>query len=128
MALTTPHMPLRRHTDPHPPLVTRESARAGATFRRGDACGKPAQRFAHPHAGCESVPRARSSAICHHAANELEELAAAGPAVFVILPPMNSESQPKLAPSRIDTMVGTMAFIGDMSLPSKIRPAMLAKP
>ena len=128
MVLTAPRILLGRRTALHLLQVTRKPVCAFASFRRGHACGKPAQRAPHPTAGFKSVPRARSLANGYLAANELDELAGVGSELFVILPPMSSESQPKLAPSRMDTTVGTMAFIGDISLPSKIRPAMLPKP
>ena len=58
--------------------------------------------------------------------------AQAGPCVLTqlltILPAMNSDNQPKATPRMIDKTVGTIAFSGDMSLPSRISPATLPKP
>jgi hypothetical protein len=44
------------------------------------------------------------------------------------LPAIISDSQPNPAPITIEPMVGTIAFIGVISLPCRMNAAMLAKP
>lgn len=51
-----------------------------------------------------------------------------GQAGLASLPPIVSDNQPKMAPRTMDPIVGTIAFIGVMSFPSKIKPATDAKP
>jgi hypothetical protein len=69
------------------------------------------------------LPGAQGGAVLQHRAD------GGGPAVAAAGPvPGDEPLKPKAVPIRIDTMVGTIAAVGVMSLPSRIRPATQAKP